>query len=706
MISKIYEKIKTQLLSIKLRTQLFIIFGLLIIVTSLSMGYVFYEKAYSIQFQQLQITIKSYSQLAALTVGNAENAKAKNIEPLLERLKAFAKIDLRIKAIYAMERSTKPGIWKFVFDVPIKNGVEPAEPGEEYDVSEYPQMRTAFDGPTVDNEVTLDKWGTWLSGYAPVYNAQKQATYVIGIDISAEEIQKQKTALVTILIYICIIFIILSLIVAQIFAINLTKPIYKIIEAAQKIGEGKYNYRISIALKNEIGFLAKTINSMAENIKRSFDKLSTLHRTANILTSTLEINQALTISLNLILEVTKSTKGVILLLSNDEKNIEMIRSDGIDGLLVKDTECIIGSKKISRRIEENVKKSIQEWLDFTDCNQHFILALNNKTKGIFFLDSEISDFEFLNTLMNQVALSIDNLQLLEIQKKQLKLEKELEVAHTVQASMLPDYDPDVTSLDVSGYSCPAAKIGGDYYDYFKISDTKFGLAVGDVNGHGITASLLMAMAKSCLFVQGQIDPNVIPVINALNRMVFGGTKERLFMTFIYSIFDIVNSTVTMSSAGHHLPYHFKKTTGQLEPINLKPVYPLGVRETLKLQEATIKIEPEDILVYYTDGIIEAKNIQEEEFGFERLEMLIKNNAKMSAKRLKDLMTRKYAEWIRGREMAEDIDDVTIVVVKVKPTFLDSSEEEEFDRLEAEEELKDAEDRQKKVKTGYLTLLGR
>ena len=687
-----------QLSSLKLRTQLFIIFGLLIIITALSMSYIFYHQAYDIQFHQLQKTIKSYAQLAALTVGTAENVRSPKV---IVQLKVFAEeIDKRIKSIYVMERTPKPGIWRFVIDVPIKNsGVEPAQPGEEYDVSEFPEMKTAFDGPTVDDNITSDKWGGWITGYCPVYNSKKQATYVIGVDISAAEIAKQKEILIKIIVSICFIFIILALIVAQIFSFNLTKPIYKIIKATQKIGEGDYSHKVNMAAMNELGFLARTINSMAENIKRSFDKLSTLHRTANILTSALEVNQALTISLNLILEVTKSTKGIILLLSSDEKQIEMIRSDGIPQLVVKENECIMGYKKITRVIDENIKKSIQDWLDFSDCNQHFILSLNNKIKGIFLLDSVISDFEFLNTLMNQVALSIDNLQLLDVQKKQMKLEEELLMAQNVQASMLPDYDPDFMDLDVSGYSCPAAKIGGDYYDYFKISDAKFGLAVGDVNGHGVTASLLMAMAKSCLFVQGQIDSNVIPVMTALNKMVYGGTKERVFMTFIYSIFNIFENTVTISSAGHPMPYHYKKSSGKLESIPLKPVYPLGVRENLKLQEITVKIEPDDIFVYYTDGIIEAKNIHEEEFGFDRLESLIVSNAKLSAKKLKNLMLNKYREWIKGREMAEDIDDVTIVVVKINPSFIDSGDHEEI-----EENVKH-ESYTKKLKTGFLTPIG-
>lgn len=459
----------------------------------------------------------------------------------------------------------------------------------------------------------------------------------------------------------------------------------------------------SLAAFASIALINARLHNQAEEKNERLQMLNDLSKT---ISTTFSLDELLKMVLQFCLSITKAEIGYIFLGEDLKKACTLDnRGNSPDGV------------KVSRSVINNVKQN-KSPLCSTDTSsdellskQASVMALDLKSimcvpilakdtfVGLVYVSSNAvnkcftnKDLELMIAIIGQVGLAIDNLQLLEVQKKQEKLQRELEIAQSVQASMLPDYDPDVLTLDVSGYSCPAANLGGDYYDYFKISDSQLGLAVGDVNGHGITASLLMAMAKSCLFVQGQIDPNVIPVMTALNSMVYSGTKTRLFMTFIYSIFDIFNTTVTFASAGHHLPYHYKKVLSKLQPINLAPVYPLGVREKVKFKELTINLDPEDILVYYTDGIIEAKNTEGEEFGFERLEELIVNNAYMPAKELKELIVETYKEWIKTRELEEDIDDVTIVVAKVKPVVTDVPKQENI--------------KQSKLKTGFLTLVGR
>lgn len=295
------------------------------------------------------------------------------------------------------------------------------------------------------------------------------------------------------------------------------------------------------------------------------------------------------------------------------------------------------------------------------------------------------DLALMESIIRQVGMDIENRHLMEIRKQQELLNQELALARNIQSSMLPDYIPDIPSLDIIGFSQSADAVGGDYYDYFKISDHEFGLAIGDVNGHGVSASLLMSMAKSCLFVQGKIDPAVIPMMTALNSMIFGGIKERLFMTFVYSIFDLRQHTVTLSSAGHHLPYHYKASDKSLAPVQVKPTYPLGVREKARFNEVTIQLAPHDLLVYYTDGLIEAHTPTGEEFGFERFEQLIVANARHTAAELKQILLKAYEDWVQGGA-AED--DLTLVVVKARETAPEPEQVE------------------KKLKTGFLTLINR
>lgn len=319
---------------------------------------------------------------------------------------------------------------------------------------------------------------------------------------------------------------------------------------------------------------------------------------------------------------------------------------------------------------------------------------NEQTLGLVYVSSQAvshtftdRDLALMESIIRQVGLDIENRHLMEIRKKQELLDQELAFARNIQSSMLPDYRPDIPSLDIIGYSQPAAAVGGDYYDYFKISDFEFGLAIGDVNGHGVSAGLLMSMAKSCLFVQGKIDPSVLAVMSALNAMIFGGTKERLFMTFVYSIFQLENQTVTLSSAGHHLPYHYCAADKALKPVQVKPTYPLGVREKARFNEVTIQLAPDDVLVYYTDGINEAHSPEGEEFGFERLEQLILKHHHRSAADIQQAILQAYTDWVGG---AEPEDDVTLVVVKAR-------------EVRAQGETVQT---GQKLKTGFLTLINR
>ena len=325
-----------------------------------------------------------------------------------------------------------------------------------------------------------------------------------------------------------------------------------------------------------------------------------------------------------------------------------------------------------------------------------IYGRSEQTLGLVYVSSQAvshtftdRDLALMESIIRQVGLDIENRHLMEIRKKQELLDQELAFARSIQSSMLPDYSPDIPSLDIVGYSQPAAAVGGDYYDYFKISDFDFGLAIGDVNGHGVSAGLLMSMAKSCLFVQGKIDPSVLAVMSALNSMIFGGTKERLFMTFVYSIFHLENQTVTLSSAGHHLPYHYSAADKALKPVQVKPTYPLGVREKARFNEVTVQLAPDDVLVYYTDGINEAHAPDGEEFGFERLEQLIIKHHARSAADIQQAILQAYTDWVGG---AEPEDDVTLVVVKAREVFKAG----EVEPVKAGQ----------KLKTGFLTLINR
>ena len=299
------------------------------------------------------------------------------------------------------------------------------------------------------------------------------------------------------------------------------------------------------------------------------------------------------------------------------------------------------------------------------------LISNKKVLGVIYVSSKTlvksfsyKDLSLLEDIVGQTALALDNLSLLDVEIKQQQMKQELNIAKNIQASMLPSSDPEFEKLDIAGYSCSATEVGGDYYDYINLDESKFAIAFGDVTGHGVSAGLLMAMAKSCLFVQCKVDYNVLPVMNILNQMILGSkTDRKLRMGFLYSIFDFNDNTMTISSAGHPLPYYFKNEIKDLEPIKIIPSYQLGVKESTKFREAKITLAKDDVLVFYTDGITESRSVDGEDYGYDRFEDFIKEHSHLSAKDLRDKILEDYHAFTKGIEEADD--DVTIVVVKVK-----------------------------------------
>ena len=270
--------------------------------------------------------------------------------------------------------------------------------------------------------------------------------------------------------------------------------------------------------------------------------------------------------------------------------------------------------------------------------------------------------------VGKLYLAIDQMasELQEQQKRLLEQERyrqELEMGTKIQQSMLPQTPPVIEGVSISFYLKAADEVGGDYYDIVPLDEKRLAIAIGDVNGHGLGAALLMAMAKSAFHMQVGRDPDAATVITGLNEMVFSATAERRFMTFFYALVDLQERRIVYTNAGHHYPYQLQARDGRL--ISLKPsAYPLGVRPNTQFPVREGSIGPGDVLVFYTDGIIEAKNPQGEEFGFERLEELIWLHQRHSADKIREAILASLRNFQAGQPQD---DDVTLLVLKLDGT---------------------------------------
>jgi hypothetical protein len=237
---------------------------------------------------------------------------------------------------------------------------------------------------------------------------------------------------------------------------------------------------------------------------------------------------------------------------------------------------------------------------------------------------------------------------------------ELETARRIQTSILPDLPPQLNGVELTHSYLPATEVGGDFFDVMALEDGRLAVAVGDVAGHGVSSGLVMSMAKSALAVQVTFNPDVAAVFKTLNRMVFQSARKRLLTTLCYALLDPVKRQMYFASAGHLFPY---RISGRNEVQALESVsYPLGVRDTLDIRVRSANLESGDYLFMFSDGVVEAREpIDDEPFGFERLERSLKRHSGGS---VQDLRRGVLADLDEFTGPGPREDDLTVLVLRI------------------------------------------
>jgi len=285
--------------------------------------------------------------------------------------------------------------------------------------------------------------------------------------------------------------------------------------------------------------------------------------------------------------------------------------------------------------------------------------------GAFDLESdqharfEEGDLEWLSLLASQTAVSITRTVPYHglIEKK--RLEEQLRIAREVQLSLLPTAVPQVPGLDLGGVNIPSEGIGGDYFDFIPIVDGHLGIVVADVVGKGIPASLIMASFRAFLRAEIRNNYAIRTIFGKVNKLLTESLKPNQFVSAFYGVLDLERRRFTYSNAGHH-PAIVLRPDGQVRLLSSGGTV-LGILDGTTYNERVIDLVPGDILLLYTDGVVEAENEAEEMFGRQRLEDFVRANAAMSARELCEQLC---AELTRFSRRAYPEDDTTIVVAKL------------------------------------------
>lgn len=238
-----------------------------------------------------------------------------------------------------------------------------------------------------------------------------------------------------------------------------------------------------------------------------------------------------------------------------------------------------------------------------------------------------------------------------------RLQSEIDIAASIQRNLLPKQGPSFPGIAFAAHFEPTAAIGGDYYDVFNLDRSRLALAIGDVSGHGLSTGLVMAMVKAAITTLVEEGADESSMFLRLNELVRRSTDARTFMTLGFTIFDMEHGTLRHTNAGHLYPYLMRagSTLQQIEA----PALPLGVRNRIDPGTIEMPLSDGDMLVYLSDGIIEAQNGAGEPFGFERLEAILESHVGSSPDVVRDSILRTLDGFCRGRSAD---DDRTIMIV--------------------------------------------
>ncbi len=288
-----------------------------------------------------------------------------------------------------------------------------------------------------------------------------------------------------------------------------------------------------------------------------------------------------------------------------------------------------------------------------------LLALGNGPMGAPFAQS---DFVVFKSISEQSAFALYNAIIYSEANEKKRLDHDLEIARDIQRILLPAESPAVSGFEISGINVPARQVSGDYFDYIKVDEERLGVAIADVSGKGVPASLIMAICRSVLRSQAAHNPSPSDVLRKVNRQLYPDIKEDMFISMAYLILDHVHARITLSRAGHDAPLLYKRATQTVTPIK-PPGMVLGIDSGSVFDRITgdfnVPLERDDCLVLYTDGVTEALDGEGYEFGIDRMIQSVRASAMKGASAIVTRVIDDVRSFVGSQRQNDDITMIAI-----------------------------------------------
>ena len=282
-----------------------------------------------------------------------------------------------------------------------------------------------------------------------------------------------------------------------------------------------------------------------------------------------------------------------------------------------------------------------------------VLALANREGGRTFSKG---DFDLVKSVADQAAYSLQHAQIYGQLAEKKKLDHDIEVAREIQRILLPSQAPEVEGFNCAALNIPAQQVSGDYFDFIQVDAHRWGVAVADVSGKGIPASLIMAMCRSVLRSKAPGNSSPAQVLREVNRQLYPDIREDMFITMIYMVLD-ASGKLTLARAGHESALWCRDQFKHIEAIEA-PGMALGIDAgdvfDAVIKDVTVELSPLDTVVVYTDGINEALDNEGNEFGQEQLKAVLEAAGPRSVDFLVKTIVERVQNFSSGHPQNDDI----------------------------------------------------
>jgi sigma-B regulation protein RsbU (phosphoserine phosphatase) len=291
-----------------------------------------------------------------------------------------------------------------------------------------------------------------------------------------------------------------------------------------------------------------------------------------------------------------------------------------------------------------------------------VLAIANGPMGAPFSQG---DFVVFKSIAELSAFALYNAIIYSMANEKKRLDHDLEIARDIQRILLPAEAPAINGFEISGINVPARQVSGDYFDYIHVDDERLGVAIADVSGKGVPASLIMAICRSVLRSEAARNPSPADVLQKVNRQLYPDIKEDMFISMAYLILDHGNNGngVTLARAGHDAPLLYKRQSQSVTPIK-PPGMVVGIDSGNVFDRITgdfaVPLERDDCLVLYTDGVTEALDTEGNEFGLERTIQSVRASATDGAQAIVKQVINDVRNFTGSHPQN---DDITLIAIR-------------------------------------------